>query len=187
MFRDAPGVYVIQNVINNKKYIGSSISIKRRMSEHFRCLKKQRHPSLYFQRAFNKYNEDNFKPKCLLYCDKSNLLFYEQRALDVYKPYNSNYGYNTCSKAGNMLGFKFSEESKKKSSISHLGIKSGMKGRKHTEESKLKMSNSSATKGKRPSEKTIQAVIAARRGVKHTEETKLKISLAHKGKKKKPL
>lgn len=36
------GVYQIYNPINNKRYIGSSINVERRLKEHLRNLKKTR-------------------------------------------------------------------------------------------------------------------------------------------------
>lgn len=37
------GVYQIYNPINNKRYIGSSINVERRLKEHLRNLKKNTH------------------------------------------------------------------------------------------------------------------------------------------------
>lgn len=37
------GIYQIYNPINNKRYIGSSINVERRLKEHLRNLEKNRH------------------------------------------------------------------------------------------------------------------------------------------------
>ena len=51
------GVYQIYNPINNKRYIGSSINVERRLKEHLRNLKKNTHCNIYLQSAYNKYKE----------------------------------------------------------------------------------------------------------------------------------
>lgn len=79
-------------------------------------------------------------------------------------------------------GKKHSEESKKKMSEAHKGIIAGMKGKRHTEESKKKMSDAlkgktSGMKGKHHSEQTRQKMI----GRRLSEESKRKIREAKKG------
>jgi group I intron endonuclease len=54
------GIYCIENIINNKKYIGSSKSCWRRVKEHFTDLRGNKHKCVYLQNAFNKYGEDKF-------------------------------------------------------------------------------------------------------------------------------
>lgn len=34
------GIYVIENIVNGKKYIGQTINLKRRLYDHKRCLNK---------------------------------------------------------------------------------------------------------------------------------------------------
>ena len=89
-------------------------------------------------------------------------------------------------------GFKMSEESKEKMKISHTGEKNHFYGKNHSEDVKLKISETkkkSSIKfwlGKPRLEETrkkISESLMGRVGRKHTEESKQKISLAHKGKK----
>lgn len=54
------GIYKIRNILNDKVYIGSSIHIKRRLSEHKCWLRKNTHDNDYLQKAWNKYGENNF-------------------------------------------------------------------------------------------------------------------------------
>nr|DAU06974.1 MAG TPA: intron associated endonuclease [Caudoviricetes sp.] len=54
-FEDTPGVYAIVNLLNNKKYIGSSSSIRRRYRQHFNELSNDKHANPILQKAFNKY------------------------------------------------------------------------------------------------------------------------------------
>lgn len=104
------GIYNIRNLINNKLYIGSSININRRWSEHKNKLKYNRHPGVYLQRSYDKYGKENFIYEVIEYIeDNSKLLEREQIWLDLLKP-----EYNTCKIAGNILGTKRSEEYKQK-------------------------------------------------------------------------
>ena len=54
------GVYKITCKVNNRFYIGASINIENRWREHRRDANNQKHHSIIFQRAWNKYGEDAF-------------------------------------------------------------------------------------------------------------------------------
>lgn len=54
------GIYAILNIINGMRYIGSSIDIQRRCSDHIWALRKNIHDNSCLQRAWNKYGEENF-------------------------------------------------------------------------------------------------------------------------------
>lgn len=54
-------IYYITNIANNKKYIGKTIDIDRRITRHLSDLRANRHHSIKLQRAFNKYGEAAFK------------------------------------------------------------------------------------------------------------------------------
>lgn len=185
-------VYNIKNNIDGKQYIGSSINIKRRFLYHQKYLRRKEHFNHYLQNAWNKYGEENFEFKVLLYCDKKNLLFYEQRAIDVYVAFGSG-GYNLRPKAENQLGFKFSEESRKRMSDFQKGkviskehrekISKALRGRTVPKETREKISN--AHKGVPLSAAHKEALKPSRRGCmlgkKHSEATKLKMSKLAKG------
>lgn len=53
-------IYHITNNVNNKKYIGKTWDIKRRLTSHFSDLKANIHHSHKLQRAYNKYGEKAF-------------------------------------------------------------------------------------------------------------------------------
>lgn len=55
------GIYMIRNIKNNKKYIGQSVDINKRLITHIRHLKKDKHHNKFLQKDFNKYGEDAFK------------------------------------------------------------------------------------------------------------------------------
>jgi group I intron endonuclease len=71
------GVYQIYNPINNKRYIGSSINVERRLKEHLRNLKKNTHCNIYLQSAYNKYKEV-LQFQFLEECEPDECLIFEQ-------------------------------------------------------------------------------------------------------------
>lgn len=62
-------IYQIKNKINSKSYIGSTKSFKKRVRRHLRDLRKGKHHSIYLQRAYNKYGEENFIFSILEECE----------------------------------------------------------------------------------------------------------------------
>lgn len=112
------GVYMIKNTLNEKKYIGSSINIKRRLYDHFHKLTKNTHHNKHLQAAWNKYGEKHFAFQVLETCEpiKDTILFLEQKYLDL-KP-----EYNNAPIAGSNFGCKQSKESRLKRSLSCKGI-----------------------------------------------------------------
>jgi group I intron endonuclease len=157
------GVYKITNIINNRCYIGSAIDMPNRWYLHIRSLDKGIHHSLHLQRSWNKYGKSNFNFEVLLYCCKKDLLLFEQRAIDSYKP-----KFNICKYAHNTLGRKHSKGSIHKIKVARKkqeeNFGSPHAGKKHSEASKKKMSRSRKLFFKRPeSEKTRVAIAESNR------------------------
>lgn len=142
MYNLTSGVYKITNIINNKCYIGSALCFKKRW---------QRQYNKHLTSAFKKYGKANFKYEILLYCLPKNLIFYEQRAIDTYKP-----EYNVRIIADSNLGMKHSEETKRKCGIKNIGNKYSV--------------------GRIVSENTKEKLRVINTGKHHTEETKQKLS-----------
>jgi group I intron endonuclease len=120
----ASGIYQILNVENGKRYIGSAVDFEKRWRAHMGELRRGSHHSIGLQRAYNKYGERAIQCGIILNCpaNKWDLLYNEQWFIDMDKP-----EYNTCKKAGNCMGRKFSAASKAKLSAT-------ITGRKHTPE-----------------------------------------------------
>lgn len=130
----ASGVYEIVNLVNGKIYIGSSQDLDGRKNKHFRMLRSNTHHCKHLQNSFNAYKEKCFEFRVLEYCN--NYLEREQYYLD-----NTPIKYNSCKDAiAPMKGRKHTEESKQK--MSRKGKEHPWYGKKHSEESKVKMSNS---------------------------------------------
>lgn len=85
------GIYMIVNVINNHRYIGSSVNIKRRLEIHRANLRHNNHDNLHLQNAWNKYGENNFIFSVLESCPKDSRFIREQYYVDTLKP-----EYNIC-------------------------------------------------------------------------------------------
>jgi group I intron endonuclease len=125
------GIYQIRHLASGKRYIGSAAGLRGidgRWAAHKSLLKSREHHSVHLQRAWNKYGSDAFVFEVLLYCEAKDCLFYEQIALDCYKP-----EYNICNIAGNTLGRSMSKIAKLRMRKSHLG-------KKHSDATKNKMS-----------------------------------------------
>ncbi len=91
------GIYRIENILNRKVYIGSSLDIERRFKQHKQDLKENRHHSYKLQNDFNKYgNFDNFAFEIIeqTECSRTELLVIEQYYIDRYNAYET--GYNCC-------------------------------------------------------------------------------------------
>jgi group I intron endonuclease len=161
------GVYQITNLENNHSYIGSTKKLLLRFWQHKNDLKKEKHPSIYLQRAWNKYGSETFEFKILCYCSIEDLLFYEQRFLDTLNP-----EYNICKIAGSCIGIIRRSESIEKHRIA-------MTGRKQTPEH---IENARITRiGKKHTPEHIEKVRQANIGKVMSEESKLKISIAKTG------
>lgn len=166
------GVYMIENIANGRRYVGSAVSLKKRWREHRRQLTDGRHHSRFLQRAWNKYGPLFFRFQVVAYCDRDNLLFYEQRLIDGLKP-----DYNTSPTAGSQLGYRHTDETRKKMSQSRAKDFSPMKGRKHTEESKRKISQNRKGKGNSGwTDERRRKISEANKGRIITQEQRDKIS-----------
>ena len=147
------------NTVNGHRYIGSSVELRERRWAHFDSLKKGKHSNAILQKAYDKYGESSLLFRVLIYCDRDNVLYYEQKCLDELHP-----EYNIAKDVqAAMRGLKLSEETKQKIRLSKLG-------KVASEETRRKMSIARA--GHTP---------AFTVGCRHSEETKQKMSLAHMG------
>ena len=141
--------------MNGKRYVGGTLNMYRRLREHKNELRKCKHGNSHLQNACNKHGENNLVFLPLLYCDPKNVLLYEQICIDGLRP-----EYNIA-----------------------LDASAPMKGHKHTEESRRKMSAfQSGRKRGAPSEETREKIRASNIGQVRSEETRKKNSAARLGK-----
>jgi len=109
------GIYMIENIINRKMYIGSSENITRRKNNHFSALRRNKHDNPLLQRSWNKYGTEAFKFILLEKIEQvEHLLEAEQKWLDKFWD-NQKKCYNLAKKAHSVMGGrKHSKESKNK-------------------------------------------------------------------------
>ncbi len=177
-FRNTHGIYKIINKINGKYYIGSAVNLYERWYKHKSDLNKNKHDNSYLQNAWNKYGEENFTFVVLELIDnKIELINREQYWIDILDATNRSLAYNLAPKAGSMLGFKHSEETKRKISKNRKGIKIPLEAQKRSAETRRGMKRSIEFKEK---------MSKIKQGFRHSKETKRKISEIQIGKKREP-
>lgn len=99
-------IYMLRNKVNDKKYIGQTLDVEKRIEGHYKDLSKNKH-NKYLQEDFNKYGIDNFEfivleritDKTITKNELSILLHHrENYYMDKFKTripvYGSEYGYN---------------------------------------------------------------------------------------------
>lgn len=156
------GIYEIVNLSNGHKYIGSAVNIPNRWREHKYQLIHGKHHSQYLQRAWDKYSSSLFLFHVLEYCEKDELITREQFYIDLFSP-----EYNISPTAGNCLGVKASEETKK-------NISDAQKKRFSSDENRRK--HSVATSNRTQSVETRKKISVAFTGRKLSAEWKNNIS-----------
>ena len=92
-YRSVPeysGIYCIINILNNKKYIGSTLNFRIRLRRHYYTLRNNKHHNIHLQHAYNKYGINCFVFKILETCEpiQETLMIIEQKYLDCSTDYN---------------------------------------------------------------------------------------------------
>ncbi len=177
----ATGIYVIENVANGRRYVGSAVNIEKRWKEHRRQLSQGRHHSKFLQNAWDKHGEAAFRFRVVLFCDRPNLLWYEQALIDAWQP-----DYNSAPTAGSQLGFRHRSESKARMSEAAKRTRN-FTGHRHTEETKRRISEAKQGRTYGPQTAERRAKIgAAHKGKVITAEQRARISAALTGRKQSP-
>jgi group I intron endonuclease len=92
--KGSPGVYIIQNKVNNKVYIGASKDTYNRLCMHKWRLRVDTHDNVHLQSAFNKYGEENFIFDVLEDCDEKLIYSQENYWCKMLNAHDRKYGYN---------------------------------------------------------------------------------------------
>ena len=146
------GIYIIENKINNKKYIGCSNDVFRRWTTHRRELKTGKHTNSPLQRAYEKYGEENFSYTIIQETDKDNfeqLYLMEIYWISYYRCFiEDGFGYNLSRGGNGALNAKHSDESVKKRANKIRGSSNSSKGRKMSDRQKINIGNSNRGKPK---------------------------------------
>lgn len=178
MNRNIHYIYAITNLVNGKKYIGyTKRPPEQRWMEHLSVCARKDEKSMYsIHRAIVKYGVDNFRFD-VLFCSLDadyTLNEAEQYFISEYKTIIKECGYNLTSGGDSP---EFSEESVKKMSEARSGDKNHFYGKKHTQETKEKIS-------KRAKERNVSGERNPFYGKTHSKESvqRAKISKGDKQK-----
>lgn len=80
------GVYIIFNLVNGKRYIGSAKDLYARLCTHLSLLRHQKEHNDHLQNAWNKYGEEAFDYGILEYCELEERFNKEQYYITLLKP-----------------------------------------------------------------------------------------------------
>lgn len=134
------GIYMWTNLINSKYYIGSSVSLTSRFTIYYSLgalQKRTQKGSSIIYSALLKYGHENFKLDILEYCEPEILIAREQYYIDLLKP-----EYNILKIANSRFGRKHTEETKLKIGSKVKGINHPFFEKEHTDESRNKIRES---------------------------------------------
>lgn len=159
------GVYLLRNKVNGKIYVGKSVNLKKRFGSYKNNETNKCHNQV-IDRAIRKYEWKNFEITILEeVLDPILILDREAYWIKFYNCLDKKIGYNICPYGTNTVGIKASEETRKKLSIAGKGKKKNfskeyrlelrkritsvtgpgelnpMYGKKHSNETKEKISN----------------------------------------------
>lgn len=73
---DICGIYKIVNHVTGQCYVGQSQRVQKRIREHFRLLRLNKHPNQHLQNAYNKYGLENFSGGVEIECESVEQLDY---------------------------------------------------------------------------------------------------------------
>ena len=168
------GIYIIRRVGTTDSYVGQSVDIAQRWACHRRDLKQGRHKSPFMQAVYGKHGIEAFSFEVLEAgfdpAAKAEITSAEQKWIDRLLP-----TFNSQPSAQSSAGYKHSAATREKHSrlmmgnTINVGRQSWMKGRRHTPESRAKVS---AAKKGQP---------GPNRGIPRSEDVKRKISLKKSG------
>ena len=159
------GIYCIENKINGKKYIGQGLNVILRMSNNHKDT-----PAIY--NALKRYGKNNFKRYIILYCETSELDYYEIKCIKIFHSHKSEWGYNISWGGGAFFtGGHHTDEAKKKISIAMSGENHPLYGTHHSVETKKLMRDNHAD---------FKGENHPQYGTHPSEETRKKQSESHK-------
>jgi group I intron endonuclease len=112
-------IYAITNECNGCKYVGSALDFRERTRLHVSQLNREKHHSIYLQRAWVKYGSESFIFSVLEELkDPEMLIPREEYWINELQPV-----YNMCKTAGSSLGIKRRPETLEKLSKALSGVK----------------------------------------------------------------
>lgn len=179
-FKRESGIYQIRNSINGKVYIGQSVDVRRRISNHYNSLQNNNHFNIHLQNAWNQYGSECFEFDVIEYCDIEALNDREVYYIQKHNATNPNYGYNILD-GGNSYPRIFTLQTRMKMSQNHADF-SGERNPMYGKSLRDVMGEEAYLKWKEKISQNNSGSGNPFYGRHHTEETKALISKANKGK-----
>lgn len=124
------GIYRIRNLQNGKCYVGQAVSFEKRFNVHRHHLRHDKHNNRHLQRAWNYYGERAFAFEVIEEIPrrqrskkefKKVLIEREQFHMDALQTADPSFGYNISPRAGTQLGYRHSDDSRRKMRQAGLG------------------------------------------------------------------
>jgi len=164
------GIYIIKNVKSDKYYVGSAVNLKRRQLYYLSDILKGQRYNVHLKSSYNIYGPEAFEFEVFLYCEKEELLHWEQNIIDLYREIVGwENMYNIAPIAGSPLGTKRSSETRARMSAALKGKKKPPRTAEHS--AKIGAGN----RGKKCSAEAIEKTAAFNRGRKRSSETIAKL------------
>lgn len=114
-------IYKITNDVNGKVYIGQTTNFRKRISVYKNMGKREGdYVKGPIGRAIKKYGHENFSVDIIKRCKPEDLAKLENQYIKLYNSGDPSYGYNVFINNGETVN---NAESRKKKSISHIGLK----------------------------------------------------------------
>jgi group I intron endonuclease len=187
-------IYCFTHVDSGKKYIGSTINCVRRIREHLYDLKTSKHANKHLLSYWHKYGNTKFNIEILETIVSTNFnnrkeisSYLQEREfvwISYYQSSNKEKGFNLVAdpRLSGLAGYKHTEESKKKMSIS---VKNSQycNSLKHKETSRVNITLANTLEARLKAKQNRPSVFGANNpfyGKFHTEETKHKMKIGRK-------
>jgi group I intron endonuclease len=159
------GIYMIHNVVSNKVYIGQTVNINHRFVQHSGELRRGVHENTALQCDYDNYGKQSLRYVVLEMIDKNKDGILDEREIywiNFYKNLSDYDVYNLTN--GGLSGYKRSEETKKKISLSKTGSYLSDETKEKIRQANIGDKNPKYWLGKHRSEKQKQKQSEAMKG-----------------------
>ncbi len=182
------GIYIIENIINGKCYVGSSVSITRRWYSHKSELNRGVHENSYLQHSWDKYGASGFVFSVLESCLLGDFVERETWWVNLLGTLHRDRGYNLKAATGSGT---YSDETRAKISATGRGkiisqeqrakLSAAAKGRQLTPEHRAKIGASRRGKPRPPEVcQKLKGRVSPMLGKKMSPESRAKLSAAQR-------